>query len=62
MRGDAAFPDDETVAAYEARIAELERKVRELDAQVRPAPHPKPAKAAGPGFLERYAIIHVFVE
>ena len=61
MRGDAAFPDDGTVAAYEARIAELERKVRALDAQVRPAPHPKPAKTAGPGFLERYAIIGVWI-
>jgi ribose transport system permease protein len=45
------------LAVYEARIAELERKVRSLQEQRQPAQAPARAK----GFVERYAIIGIWV-
>jgi ribose transport system permease protein len=59
---------DETIAAYEARLAELEQKVQELQrggAPARGVPQPAPRAAARRGmsikeFLERYAIIGIW--
>lgn len=58
--------DKETIAAYEARLAELEQKVKELQREAPaagrgPAPAQTGSGVSAKEFLERYAIIGIWV-
>ncbi len=57
------IPDDRTMAAYEARLSELEQAVQRLQASRDRPPQPtsRPPRAGFKDFLERYAIIGIWI-